>query len=64
MINKLFYHLYTINITQTRGHCEFKNCECQKYIKESKNKRDKINPKCKMCQHGKCWHFLQKDLPG
>jgi len=57
MINKLFY----LNIS--RGHCEFKSCNCQQYKKEDKNKRDKINPKCKNCQHGKCWHFLEKDLP-
>jgi hypothetical protein len=56
MINKIFY----LNIS--RGYCEFKNCNCHQYKKEDKNKRDKINPKCKNCQHGKCWHFLEKDL--
>ena len=57
MINKVFY----LNIS--RGHCEFKGCVCQQYKKEDKNKRDKINPKCKNCQHGKCWHSIEKDLP-
>ena len=57
MINKIFY----LNVL--RGHCEFKNCKCQQYTKENINKRNKINPKCKKCQHGKCWHFLKKDLP-
>ena len=64
MVNKLFYHLYTCNIIQARGYCEFQNCKCNEYKKESRYKRDKINPICKTCQHGKCWHFLQKDLPG
>ena len=30
MINKIFY----LNIS--RGHCEFKNCNCQQYKKEDK----------------------------
>ena len=57
MINKLFY----INIS--RGHCEFKNCNCQQYTKEDKNKRDKINPKCKNVNMENVCIFLKKDLP-
>ena len=55
MLKKIFYLL--------RKHCEFKNCSCDKYQAQDHNKRNKINPICKKCQHGKCWHFLQKDLP-
>lgn len=53
-MSQLVYQLISKKKTY-RAHCQYKDCQCIKYIRPLEKS---INPVCQKCQHGKCWHYL------